>query len=144
MKYAPGFPKVRSTFNGRCSVPSDWIAVWSGVGTADHTGVIKAHGSDCDRVDVKTHKVVYGDGIIKEYGANGDWIYGTYTDGHGILGGTISDTWTLHGGTGQFKNATGHGTETFKLLVPAASITFTSKPLPFNNPWNGWIAYDGS
>ena len=45
-QFAPGFPFVRDTFGGRCSVPSDWIAVWSGVGVSTHTGVIHASGSD--------------------------------------------------------------------------------------------------
>ena len=140
-QFAPGFPFVRSTFGGRCSVPSDWIAVWSGVGQSEHTGLIKASGSDCDRVDLTTGNLVYDDGVITEYGANGDYLFGTYTNGHGTLGGTISDEWTIVGGTGRFAGATGHGTETFDLLVPPGSITFTSTPLPFINPWDGWISY---
>jgi hypothetical protein len=143
-QFAPGFPFVRSTFGGRCSVPSDWIAVWSGVGQSSQTGLIKAYGSDCDRVDLATGNLEYGDGVITEYGANGDYIYGTYTNGHGTLGGTISDDWTIIGGTGRFTGATGQGVETFELLVPPGSITFTSEPLPFINPWDGWISYDAS
>ena len=140
-QFAPGFPFVRSTFGGRCSVPSDYIAVWSGVGQSNHTGLINAYGSDCDRLDLATGNVVYGDGVITEYGANGDYLYGTYTNGHGTLGGTISDEWTIVGGTGQFTGATGHGFETFVLLAPP---TFTGEPLPFINPWDGWISYDAS
>ena len=140
--FAPGFPFVRDTFGGRCSVPSDWIAVWSGVGTSSQTGLIKAFGSDCDRIDLTTGNLVYGDGVITEYGANGDYIYGTYTNGHGTLGGMISDDWTIVGGTGRFKGATGQGSEIFELLVPPT--TFTSEPLAFINPWVGWISYDAS
>jgi hypothetical protein len=140
-QFAPGFPFVRDTFGGRCTVPSDWIANWSGVGQSEHTGLITAYGSDCDRVDLTTGKLVYGDGIIVEYAANGDYIYGTYTNSHGTLGGAISDDWTIVGGTGRFAGATGQGTETFNLLVPPGSITFTSTPLPFINPWDGWISY---
>ena len=139
--FAPGFPFVRSTFGGRCSVPSDWIAVWSGVGQSNHTGLIKASGSDCDRIDLATLNLVYGDGVIDEYGANGDFIYGTYTNGHGTLGGVIADDWTIVGGTGRFAGATGAGTETFNLLAPP---TFSGAPLPFINPWDGWISYDAS
>lgn len=141
VQFAPGFPLVRSTFGGRCSVPSDWIANWSGVGTSNHTGLITAFGSDCDRINLATGALVYGDGVITEYGANGDYIYGTYTNGHGFLGGVIADDWTIVGGTGRFTGATGQGTETFNLLAPPS---FTGEPLPFINPWDGWISYDGS
>ena len=141
-QFAPGFPFVRDTFGGRCSVPSDWIANWSGVGQSNHTGLIKAYGSDCDRVDLGTGNLVYGDGVITEYGANGDFLYGTYTNGHGRLGGTIADDWTIVGGTGRFAGATGQGVEQFVLLSPP--VGFTSQPLPFINPWQGWISYDAS
>ena len=141
-QFAPGFPFVRSTFDGRCSVPSDWIANWSGVGQSDYTGLINAYGSDCDRVDLTTGNLVYGDGVITEYGANGDFLYGTYTNGHGRLGGTISDDWTIVGGTGRFAGATGQGVEQFVLLSPP--VGFTPEPLPFINPWQGWISFDAS
>lgn len=140
-QFAPGFPLVRSTFGGRCSVPSDWIAVWSGVGQSNHTGLITASGSDCDRVNLATGAIEYGDGVITEYGANGDYLYGTYTNGHGVLGGTIADDWTIVGGTGRFAGATGHGTETFNLLAP---ISLDGSPLPFINPWDGVLSYDAS
>jgi hypothetical protein len=143
-QFAPGFPLVRDTFGGRCSVPSDWIAVWSGVGVSTHTGLMHASGSDCDRIDLATGNLVYGDGVITEYGANGDYLYGTYTNGHGTLGGMISDDWTIVGGTGRFAHATGQGVESFILLVPPGSITFTSTPLPFINPWDGWLSYDAA
>ena len=141
VQFAPGFPLVRSTFGGRCSVPSDWIAHWSGTGQSNHTGLINAFGSDCDRVDLTTGEVVYDDGVITEYGANGDYLYATYTNGHGTLGGTFTDDWTIVGGTGRFAGATGQGTETFVLLVPPR---FTEEPMPFINPWEGWISYDAS
>ena len=140
-QFAPGFPFVRSTFGGRCSTPSDWIAHWSGTGTSNHTGLIKAFGSDCDRVDLATGKVVYDEGVITEYGANGDYIFATYTNGTGTLGGAFTDDWTITGGTGRFAGATGQGTETFVLLAPPS---FDGKPLPFINPWDGWISYDAS
>jgi hypothetical protein len=139
--FAPGFPFVRDTFGGRCSVPSDYMTFWSGVGQSNHTGLITATGSDCDRIDLATGSVVYGDGVIDEHGANGDFIYGTYTNGHGTLGGEIADEWTIVGGTGLFAGATGHGVEQFILLAPPS---FTGAPIPFINPWQGTIAYDAS
>ena len=123
IQFAPGFPFVRDTFGGRCSVPSDWIAVWSGRGEATHMGVVNAFGSDCDRVDLSTGNVDYGDGTITEFGSNG---------------GTFTDDWTLTGGTGHFAGATGEGVETFVLLAPPV---FTGAPQPFVNPWDGWISY---
>jgi hypothetical protein len=141
VEFAPGFPFVRSTFGGRCSTPSDWVAHWSGTGTSNHTGLIKAFGSDCDRVNLATGEVVYDEGVITEYGANGDYIFATYTNGRGTLGGTFTDDWTITGGTGRFAGATGQGTEEFILLAPPS---FDGKPLPFINPWRGWISYDSS
>ena len=141
VEFAPGFPFVRSTFGGRCSTPSDWVAHWSGTGTSSHTGKISAFGSDCDRVDLATGNVVYDEGVITEWGANGDYIFATYTNGRGTLGGTFTDDWTITGGTGRFAGATGQGTEEFILLVPPS---FDGKPLPFINPWDGWISYDAS
>jgi hypothetical protein len=142
-QFAPGFPLARDTFGGRCSTPSDWIASWSGTGWSNVTGPITAYGSDCDQIDLTTGNITYGDGVITEYGPDGDLIYGTYTNGHGKLGSTLSDNWTLVGGTGRFAGVTGQGVETFTLLVPASSLTFTSQPLPFVNPWLGWISYGG-
>jgi hypothetical protein len=140
-EFAPGFPFVRSTFGGRCSTPSDWVAHWFGTGTSSHTGVISAFGSDCDRIDLATGQLVYDDGVITEWGANGDYIFATYTNGRGTLGGRITDDWTITGGTGRFAGATGEGTEEFILLAPPS---FDGKPLPFINPWDGWISYDAS
>ena len=131
VQFAPGFPFVRSTFDGRCSTPSDWVAHWSGTGKSTLTGPITAFGSDCDRVDLATGKLVYDDGVITEYGKNGDYIFATYTNGRGTLGGTIVDDWTITGGTGRFEGATGQGTEEFILLAPPS---FDGKPLPFINP----------
>ena len=139
--FAPGFPFVRDTFGGRCSVPSDYMTFWSGVGQSSHTGLIKAAGSDCDRINVVTGALTYGDGVIDEYGANGDHIYGTYTNGQGVLGGNIADEWTIVGGTGRFTGATGSGVEQFILLAPPS---FTGAPIPFINPWQGTISYDAS
>jgi len=141
VQFAPGFPFVRSTFGGRCTTPSDWIAHWSGTGTSNHTGLIKAFGSDCDRVDLATGNVVYDEGVIREFGANGDFIFATYTNGRGTLGGTFTDDWTITGGTGRFAGATGQGTEEFILLAPPS---FSGEPLPFINPWEGTISYDAS
>ena len=67
-----------------------------------YTGSIPAFGSDCDRVDLATGKLEYDDGVITEWGANGDFIFATYTNGRGTLGGTITDDWTITGGTGRF------------------------------------------
>jgi hypothetical protein len=138
VQFAPGFPFIRSTFDGRCTTPSDWIAHWSGTGNSTLVGKITAFGSDCDRIDLATGNLVYDDGVITEYGKNGDYIFATYTNGRGTLGGTIVDDWTITGGTGRFEGATGQGTEEFILLAPPS---FDGKPLPFINPWDGWLAY---
>lgn len=118
--FAPGFPAERSTFEGRCSTPSDYIIEFSGTGQATHLGEVTAVFEHCSRmdVDVSTGAVEfeYGDGRMIALAANGDELWATYTDGTGELmaDGNVawSDAFTLTGGTGRFAGASGNGQDT--------------------------------
>lgn len=108
-----------STFEGRCSVASDYVISGSMDGEATHAGRITGTGSHCSQI---------------AWGPQGP-IGATYSDGQGVMtsasGGTITlrwgngttgvdpdtgenwfrDTWTIAGGTGLFAGATGSGEE---------------------------------
>ena len=115
--FAPGFPAERSTFEGRCSTPSDYIIEFSGTGQATHLGEVTAVFEHCSRMDVDMSTGAvdfeYGDGQMMVLAANGDELWGTYTDGTGKLmaDGNVawSDAFTLTGGTGRFAGASGSG-----------------------------------
>lgn len=118
--YAPGFPAERSTFDGRCSVPSDYIVEFSATGQIAHLGEVTGVFEHCSRmnVDMNTGVVTfdYGDGRLTFVSANGDELRGTYTAGTGELlaDGNVAcrDTFTLTGGTGRFVGASGGGHDT--------------------------------
>lgn len=115
--FAPGFPAERSTFEGRCATPSDYVIEFSGTGQATHLGTVTAVFEHCSRMDVDMStgavEFKYGDGQMIMLAANGDELRATYTDGTGELmaDGNVawSDAFTLTGGTGRFAGASGSG-----------------------------------
>ena len=117
--YAPGFPIERSTFEGRCSIPSDYIVEFAASGQATHLGEFTIVFGHCSRinVDAGTGAVSfdYGDGRGTFVAANGDQLFGTYDAGYADLtvDGIVAwhDTFTLVGGTGRFVGASGDGQE---------------------------------
>lgn len=117
--YAPGFPTERSTFEGRCSTPSDYIVEFAASGQATRLGEFTVVFGHCSRVNVDgaTGAVSfdYGDGRATFVAANGDELYGTYDEGSADLmaDGNVAwhDTFTLAGGTGRFEDAVGGGRE---------------------------------
>ncbi len=117
--YAPGFPIERSTFEGRCSIPSDYIVEFAASGQATRLGEFTIVFGHCSRINVDpgTGAVSfdYGDGRGTFVAANGDELHGTYDAGSADLtaGGIVvwQDTFTLVGGTGRFDGASGGGQE---------------------------------
>jgi hypothetical protein len=117
--FAPGFPVERSTFEGRCSIPSDYIVEFSANGEATRLGECTIVFGHCSRMnmDAGTGAVSfdYGDGRATFVAANGDELHGTYDDGDADLmaDGTVAwhDTFVLAGGTGRFEGAVGGGAE---------------------------------
>lgn len=135
--YAPGFPFVRDTFGGRCSVPSDWTISFTLTGEVTHLGSFTSVGGHCSRLDMATGIVVFGDGVFTTTSANGDTLTGTYTNGYGPPDGTFTDDVTLTGGTGRFSGATGEAVDSGVADVTATPPTIVVR-------FDGWIAYDAS
>jgi hypothetical protein len=134
VEYA-GVPSVdRSTFGGRCSVPSDWVASGILTGTAAHLGNVTGTFGNCSQVTwMQTEggpvpvASTYGDGQATLVAANGDVLTATYGDGVGTFGpsgGTLEDRITFVGGTGRFEGATGEAVE-------HGLITTLDAPIPF-------------
>ena len=114
---APGTAK--STFNGRCSVDSDYVVTATFAGTATHAGRMTGEGSHCTQITWTPDgpgAVTYSDGRATLTTANGSTITMAY--GHGVTGydAATGETWfedqySFTGGTGTFGGATGRGKE---------------------------------
>ena len=109
-------PGATSTFDGRCSVPSDFVITFTVIGEATHVGRFTGQTEHCSQM-VWTPQgpagTTYGDGRFTLSAANDDTIAGMYTnresgtDASGLI--WFLDDWTITGGTGRFAGATGHG-----------------------------------
>jgi hypothetical protein len=146
LNMSPGFPFVRDTFDGRCSVPSDWVTTIDLQGTAGHLGRVSAVASHCTQIDIFTtpNPGVFEDGWMVVRGANGDELWLTYTgsflftpQGGPETGISRIDfsTVTVAGGTGRFAGATGSLTGSAVDHFPAG---------PDIADFAGWIVYDPS
>lgn len=146
LNMSPGFPFVRDTFAGRCSLPSDWVTTIDLRGTAEHLGRVSVVASHCTQIDIFTtpNPGVFQDGEMVVSAANGDdlWLSyaGTFTftpQGAPDVGVTdISfSTITVVGGTGRFEGATGSLTGHAVDIFPAG---------PHTASFAGWIVYDPS
>lgn len=115
MQFAPGFPGERSSFDGRCSVPSDYVIEFGGTGQVSHLGHVTIVFEHCSQVDFMTGNVTYTDGFLTYIAANGDELWGTYWDGTGTPVSATEvgwqDTFVLDGGTGRFVSASGGGVD---------------------------------
>jgi hypothetical protein len=108
-----------SNFEGRCSVPSDYVITMAIVGEAAHLGRLSvATAQHCSQImwtQAGPAGAEYSDGRFMMQAANGDILAGTYTDGtsgvdeNGLL--WYHDFWTITEGTGRFLKATGSGEE---------------------------------
>ncbi len=139
MQYAPGFPGGRSTFDGRCSVPSDYVIEFSGTSQIAHLGQVSAIFEHCSQVDFATGNTTYGDGLFTYTAANGDRLWGMYGNG---IGAPISatevgweDTFLVEGGTGRFSGASGCGVDRGTTHTETGYTTYESE---------GVIVYDAS
>ncbi len=109
-------PGVTSTFDGRCSVPSDFVITFAVIGEATHLGRFTGQMGHCSQL-IWTQQgpagTTYGDGRFTLSAANDDTVTGMYTnresgtDASGLH--WFLDDWTITGGTGRFAGATGHG-----------------------------------
>lgn len=112
MEMAPGFPLERSTFGGRCSVPSDWVIAFVGSGEATHLGSFTYTASHCTQLGAE---ISISDGHAAFVADNGDILRYDYGNSRfSFPGPTTACAATdadFAGGTGRFVGATGHADE---------------------------------
>lgn len=111
--FAPGFgPPTfgRSTFEGRCSVPADFILRFAMRGEATHLGRYTAELEHCTRVEFATGLTAVHDGEAAFTAADGDRLLDRYerlVPGSGSAGDPEHHRFV--GGTGRFAGASGEG-----------------------------------
>jgi hypothetical protein len=137
LELAPGYPEERSTFDGRCSIPSDWVSSYILTGAATHLGWASSGGSHCSRLDRETGEILYEDGMFTARAANGDTLVLTYGNGYYSPAGWYTDEWMIASGTGRLAGATGAGTDIGTADQTATGWTMAGR-------FDGWIAYDMS
>jgi len=106
---------------GRCDATPEGKVAWAvtsfeGWGTATHLGKAYVYAEHCSYADEVTGPDgTYGQGQFKIVAANGDILYGTYTDGESLTPPPLVefvDKFTfVNGGTGRFATASGGGVE---------------------------------
>jgi hypothetical protein len=105
---APGFgpPSFgRSTFDGRCSAPADFVIRFSLDGRATHLGHFEASAEHCSQIDFATGRTsAITDGVLNYRSADGDELWSTYHRGAEPV-----EHHEFGGGTGRFSGATGEG-----------------------------------
>ena len=109
MVLAPEFP-AGDTFEGRCSVPSQWVSTSSGTGIMSHLGRVTWTTEHCFQLFGGEYGT-FGDAVLVITAANGDQLFGTY-DGVMTSDTTFTETMVITGGTGRFAGATGTIDET--------------------------------
>jgi hypothetical protein len=108
MEMAPGYPDQRSDFDGRCSVPSDWVIDFVGDGNATHLGTLAFSSSHCTQFG---EAITISDGRAELVAANGDVLRYEYGNARfwfpdEATACALIDA-TFVGGTGRFTDATG-------------------------------------
>lgn len=114
---SPG--QATSLFEGRCSVPSDYVVSAAFEGNATHAGRVAGTTSHCSQIlwgPGGPMGATYSDGRGTLTTANGSTIelrYGNGTTGVDQTNGRLwfRDEWRFTGGTGTFAGASGHGIE---------------------------------
>lgn len=133
--FAPGFgPPLfgKSTFDGRCSQPSDFVIRFGVWGEATHLGRADAHLEHCSIVDFQTGRSAIIDGEMVIIASNGDELHVQYSR----AADQVVEPVEFVGGTGRFSNASGEGHQT--ATVDRATGTVTSFNL------EGLISYQAS
>lgn len=136
-----GFNENPGDIAERCDNPATTWAVTSfeGWGTATHMGMTYVYAEHCSYTTDGIPDGTYGEGQLMMVAANGDTLYGTYTDGVSLSGppviGFMDDFTFADGGTGRFAFASGGGTEVGSVDVADNSFTVRME---------GFIAYSKS
>jgi len=139
--FIPAGPNVgvdKSTFNGRCSVPSTWVIGFAGKGNFSHLGQMTFVGSQCTQFNPATGKGTYTDGDFTFVAANGDVLKSTHLGSFEIINNVThitGGTTVITGGTGRFTGASGTMAEsgTQDLATDVLDVTYS-----------GSITYDAS
>jgi hypothetical protein len=119
MQMAPGDPGARSTFDGRCSVPSDWVIRFEAAVESPTHGPLTGEVEHCSRI--VTWRTVegspvpdsasFGDGRFSMTAPDGATLTGTYGEGVGATNpdGSVwyRDVVVITGGTGRFEGVQG-------------------------------------
>jgi hypothetical protein len=142
----PGVDK--SLFDGRCSLPSDYLIAAVFEGEATHAGHVTGATSHCSQIAWGPQGpagATYSDGQGVMTSANGSTIvlrYGNGTTGFDPVAGKMwfRDTWTFVGGTGLFEGATGSGSEEGRFADFNAVLGGTPIPMTME----GTITYSPS
>ena len=139
------FSGVKSLFDGRCSLPSDYIVTGKFEGEATHAGRITGQTSHCTQITWTPQGpggVAYSDGQGTIAVANRSSLTLTYGNGTSGLNAATGEFWfkddfVFTGGTGRFEGATGGGEEggTFKDFM----ALLAGAPTPMT--MEGTIAY---
>lgn len=149
LEMAPGvIPFLdRSTFGGRCSIPSDWVTTIDSTGTAEHLGLVSVLASHCTRFDFFSPPPglsVFDSGRMTVTAANGDELWINYSGSFLFYPGATPDvglsiatfsSMTIVGGTGRFVDAAGS-------LTGSAVDNFPGGPNV--TTIGGTISYDAS
>ena len=134
-----GIPgQAKSLFDGRCSLPSDYIITGSMEGEATHLGRFTGTGSHCSQITWSQQGqplgVTYSDGRGEVVVANGARL--TLRWGNGVTGfdAATGETWfqdnfTIAGGTGLFEGATGSGKEGGRFVDFSALLAGAKVPM---------------
>lgn len=145
-EFAPGFPVERSTFDGRCSVPSDFVVSWDYTGRVTGLGSLTIEATHCSQLDLAAGVGTFGDGVWTAVAANGDTVTATYENGVTwfLPDGTATYTaeLTITGGTGRFAGATGQVAGSGTVLE--LDVTVTPWKATVVETYHGWIDYDAS
>jgi hypothetical protein len=111
-EFAPDFgPPLfgRSLFDGRCSVPSDYVIRFFLQGQATHLGRFTSTAEHCSEIDFQTGLSSIVDGILTLTAADGDELWDHYK-GQVTPSDGATETHSFLGGSGRFAGASGGGT----------------------------------
>ena len=102
----------KSTFDGRCETPSDFMMIGEGRAQASHMGRVAYTYEQCTRY-LDPPPGVRWDGVMTLVAADGSSIFTTYTGGatadYEALGYVLDYDYVITGGTGRFAGASGGG-----------------------------------
>ena len=132
---APGFPEERSTFEGRCSTPADFVIRFGVEGESTQLGKAMAELEHCTQIDFATGLSTFSDGILTIIAANGDELWTRYTGLGERPGQPAEEYHDFNGGTGRFVGATGEAVSTAVCDRAAGTCVFQME---------GVIVYDAA